>query len=177
MSARRVVAVIQARLGSSRFPRKSVTPFRGRPLIEHVICRVQQMSGVDEVIVTVPTSDADLIRVVTKLNDTQDESLPTTRLVYGPEKDVLWRYWLAGTAYQANGTDVEVFSMDLLSRARHARVSLTDEDREHVTTWMKRTLYPDLGIVRRKVDHLSSLKLSVDTRSDLLALETLDVDI
>jgi len=56
-------------------------------------------------------------------------------------------------------------------------VSLTDEDREHVTTWMKRTLYPDLGIVRRKVDHLSSLKLSVDTRSDLLALETLDVDI
>ena len=217
--SRRVVAVIQARLGSSRFPRKSVTPFRGRPMIEHVIGRVQQMSGVDEIIVTVPTSDADLIRVVTKLNETQDETFPTTQLVYGPEKDVLWRYWLAGTAYQANvviritgdcplwspcageavleafladpqerqywsndttrsgwpdGTDVEVFSMDLLSRARRARASLTDEDREHVTTWMKRTLYPDLGMVRREFDELSALKLSVDTRSDLLALETLD---
>ena len=217
--SRRVVAIIQARLGSRRFPRKSVTRFRGRPMIEHVIGRVQQMKGVDDIVVTVPPSDADLIRVVHKLNDTQDITLKTTRLVYGPENDVLWRYWLAATAYQADvviritgdcplwspragedalqaflddpqerrywsndttqsgwpdGTDVEVFSMDLLSRARHARVSLSDEDREHVTPWMKRTLYPDLGMVRRKVDHLSSLKLSVDTRSDLLALERLD---
>ena len=217
--SRRVVAIIQARLGSRRFPRKSVTRFRGRPMIEHVIGRVQQMKGVDDIVVTVPTSDADLIRVVHKLNDTQDITLKTTRLVYGPENDVLWRYWLAATAYQADvviritgdcplwspragedalqaflddpqerrywsndttqsgwpdGTDVEVFSMDLLSRASHARVSLSDEDREHVTPWMKRTLYPDLGMVRRKVDHLSSLKLSVDTRSDLLALERLD---
>jgi spore coat polysaccharide biosynthesis protein SpsF (cytidylyltransferase family) len=216
---RRVVAIIQARLGSRRFPRKSVTRFRGRPMIEHVIGRVQQMTGVDDIVVTVPTSDTDLIRVVHKLNDTQDATLKTTRVVYGPENDVLWRYWLAATAYQADvviritgdcplwsprageevlqaflddpqgcrywsndttqsgwpdGTDVEVFSMDLLSRARHARVSLSDEDREHVTPWMKRTLYPDLGMVRRKVDHLSSLKLSVDTRSDLLALERLD---
>ena len=218
--SRRVVAVIQARLGSRRFPRKSVARFRGRPMIEHVIERVQQMDGVDCIVATVPTSDADLARVITKLNATQDASLPVTRLVYGPEKNVLWRYWLACTAYQADvviritgdcpvwsprageavlraflddtqerqywsndttqsgwpdGTDVEVFSMGLLTRARHARV--TDDDCEHVTTWMKRTLYPDLGLVRRDVDAVSSLKLSVDTRADLLALERLHVDI
>ena len=67
--------------------------------------------------------------------------------------------------------------MGLLARARNARGSLTNEDREHVTTWMKRTLYPNLGIVRRDVDALSSLKLSVDTRADLLQLEAIDVDI
>jgi hypothetical protein len=42
---------------------------------------------------------------------------------------------------------------------------------------MKRTLYPNLGMVRRDVDMLSSLKLSVDTRADLLQLEAMNVDI
>ena len=67
--------------------------------------------------------------------------------------------------------------MDLLSRARHARKSLTDDDREHVTTWMKRTLYPDLGLVCREHDKISPLKLSVDTRADLLALENMHVEL
>ena len=65
--------------------------------------------------------------------------------------------------------------MKLLTRAKKAR-SLTDEDREHVTTWMKRTLHPDVGIVRRKIDALSSLKISVDTLDDLLALEAINAD-
>ena len=222
---RRVVAVIQARLGSRRFPRKSLALFHARPMIEHVIERVQRMPLVDAVVVTIPTLDKALIDVVkdygSRLVNTDAGNKPV-HVACGPEKDVLPRYWLACTAYQADvviritgdcpvwsprageavlraflndpmqrqfwsndttesgwpdGTDVEVFSMGLLARARNARGSLTNEDREHVTTWMKRTLYPNLGIVRRDVDALSSLKLSVDTRADLLQLEAMDVDI
>lgn len=222
---RRVVAVIQARLGSRRFPRKSVALFRGRPMIEHVIERVQRLPLVDAVVVAIPTLDKELIDVVrsygSKLVNTDAGAKPV-HVACGPEQDVLMRFWLACTAHQADvviritgdcpvwsprageavlqaflddpqgrqfwcndttqsgwpdGTDVEVFSMPLLTRARNARASLTEQDREHVTMWMKRTVYPDLGIVRRKVDDLSRLKLSVDTRADLSNLEALHVNI
>ena len=222
---RRVVAVIQARLGSSRFPRKSLAMFRDRPMIEHVIQRVQQVPRVDEVVVAVPTVDKALAGAVrdygSRLVNTDAGRRPV-RVVCGPEQNVLLRLWMAAVSYRddvvmritgdcpvwspragtevlraflhdpqgrqfwsndttrsgwPDGTDTEVFSMDLLSRARHARKSLTDDDREHVTTWMKRTLYPDLGLVRREQDKVTPLKLSVDTRADLLALENLHVEL
>ena len=222
--SQRIVAVIQARLGSRRFPRKSLALFRGRPIIEHVIERVCRMPLVDEVVVAVPTKDADLIDAVTRYGSrliNTDAGRRPVSVVCGPEKDVLMRYWLACTAHKADvviritgdcpmwssrageevlraflddpeerqfwsndttqsgwpdGTDAEVFSMELLTRAKKSR-SLTVGDCEHVTTWMKRTVYPDVGIVRRKIDALSSLKLSVDTRSDLSELESINVDI
>ena len=220
---RRIVAVIQARLGSRRFPRKSLALFRGRPIIEHVIERVCRMPLVDEVVVAVPTKDDDLVDAVTRYGSrliNTDAGRRPVSVVCGPEKDVLMRYWLACTAHKADvviritgdcpmwssrageevlraflddpeerqfwsndttqsgwpdGTDAEVFSMELLTRAKKSR-SLTVGDCEHVTTWMKRTVYPDVGIVRRKIDALSSLKMSVDTPSDLFALEALNVD-
>lgn len=222
--SQRIVAVIQARLGSRRFPRKSLALFRGRPIIEHVIERVCRMPLVDEVVVAVPTKDADLIDAVTRYGSrliNTDAGRRPVSVVCGPEKDVLMRYWLACTAHKADvviritgdcpmwssrageevlraflddpeerqfwsndttqsgwpdGTDAEVFSMELLTRAKKSR-SLTVGDCEHVTTWMKRTVHPDVGIVRRKIDALSSLKLSVDTRSDLSELESINVDI
>ena len=237
---RRVVAVIQARLGSRRFPRKTLAPFRnGRPMIEHVVRRVNRMRGVDDLVMAVPVGDRDLVRAVGEFSVRDREPLtppgtwirlsthpnpdplkaPLGRIVQGPEQDVLWRYWLAATAYRADvviritgdcplwsprageevlraflnapqqrpfwsndttvsgwpdGTDVEVFSMALLERAKHAS-AMPMSDREHVTSWMRRTLDPqkDIGIVYRRQDDLSRLKLSVDTREDLLRIERL----
>lgn len=45
----RVVAIIQARMGSSRLPGKALMALRGRPLLSHVIERVQATPGVSEV--------------------------------------------------------------------------------------------------------------------------------
>jgi len=219
---RQVVAIIQARLGSSRFPRKSLAMFKHRPMIEHVIQRVQQVPLIDEVVVTIPTLDKALIDVVrdygSRLVNTDVGNRPV-RIACGPEQDVLLRYWLAACEYQADvvvrvtgdcplwsskagntvvkafledkkrrafwsndttlsgwpdGTDVEVFSMDLLRQARNARSTLTNDDREHVTTWMRRQLHGKCGVVYRKEDNISSLKLSVDTIMDLLRIETFD---
>ena len=103
--SQRIVAVIQARLGSSRFPRKSLALFRGRPIIEHVIERVCRMPLVDEVVVAVPTKDAELVDAVTRYGSrliNTDAGRRPVSVVCGPEKDVLMRYWLACTAHKAD---------------------------------------------------------------------------
>ncbi len=56
-----VCVVIQARLGSTRFPNKILADLDGKPLIQHVVERARQIRGVDDVIVAVsdtPTKDA-----------------------------------------------------------------------------------------------------------------------
>src|SRR5215212_7878738 len=49
--ARRVVAVIPARMGSSRFPGKPLAPLLGRPMIEHVVRRASMCDLLDAVYV------------------------------------------------------------------------------------------------------------------------------
>ncbi len=49
--ARRVAAVIPARLGSSRFPGKPLAPLLGRPMIEHVYARAALCEALDAVYV------------------------------------------------------------------------------------------------------------------------------
>ena len=215
----RVVAVIQARLGSSRFPRKSLAMFRQRPMIEHVVERVHRVPRLDAVVVSVPTMDRALIDVVrdyaSRLVNTDAKARPI-HVSCGPERDVLLRYWMAACEHRADvimrvtgdcplwsteagsavldaylddeegrvfwsndttmtgwpdGTDVEVFSMGLLRQARQARGTLTESDREHVTTWMRRREGKRCGVVTRPRDALSDVKLSVDTITDLLRAE------
>jgi 3-deoxy-manno-octulosonate cytidylyltransferase (CMP-KDO synthetase) len=47
----RIVAVIPARMGSSRFPGKPLTPLLGRPLVEHVFRRAAMCERLDAVYV------------------------------------------------------------------------------------------------------------------------------
>ncbi len=47
----RVIGVIPARLGSSRFPGKPLAALRGRPLIEHVYRRTSACTRLDDVII------------------------------------------------------------------------------------------------------------------------------
>ena len=47
----RIVAVIPARMGSSRFPGKPLAPLLGRPMIEHVVLRAAMCDALDGVYV------------------------------------------------------------------------------------------------------------------------------
>jgi spore coat polysaccharide biosynthesis protein SpsF (cytidylyltransferase family) len=49
-----VLAIIQCRLGSTRFPQKAMAELAGRPMITHVVERVRQMRGVAEYVLAVP---------------------------------------------------------------------------------------------------------------------------
>ena len=53
----RQVAVVQARLSSKRFPRKCLADLNGKPVIQHVIDRAWQITGIDEVVLAVPGCD------------------------------------------------------------------------------------------------------------------------
>lgn len=58
----RIVAVIPARMGSSRFPGKPIAPLLGRPMIEHIFCRAKLCDVLDEVYVA--TCDEEIRAVV-----------------------------------------------------------------------------------------------------------------
>ena len=89
-----VVAIIQARMGSSRLPGKSLAEIEGRPMLWHVIQRVKRARLVDRVVVATSTAPADdAIEKMCREND-----VPCHR---GSENDVLDRFYHAARAEKA----------------------------------------------------------------------------
>lgn len=84
----KVAAIVQARLGSSRLPLKSLVNLAGLPIIDWVIRRLARSAEVDHIIVAVPDTPLDSI-LKTHLEEKGIEC------VTGPEDDVLTRFRLA----------------------------------------------------------------------------------
>ena len=94
----RVTAIVQARLGSTRLPRKALARIGGKPLICHVLGRVRQVPSVGRVVLAVPTfSDFEEMRKA----GVSAEVWCDTHL---DERDVLARY--AGCAESVNASTV-----------------------------------------------------------------------
>lgn len=92
----RIVAIIQARMGSTRLPGKVLMPILNKPMLELLLRRVQRVRNLDEIIVA--TSDlerdnpiADLVREVDNV-----------KLWRGSEQDVLQRYYKAARYSRAD---------------------------------------------------------------------------
>lgn len=63
-----IVAIIQARLNSSRLPGKALLDLSGQPMIVHVVERARAIEGVERVLVAVPSADGKAFaRVVTNV--------------------------------------------------------------------------------------------------------------
>lgn len=93
---RRVVAVVQARMGSTRLPGKVLKPIAGRPLLWHVVHRLEKSHWVNAIV------------VATSINPRDDAIVEFCRLngiqvVRGQEFDVLSRF-----ARAAEITDADV---------------------------------------------------------------------
>jgi len=82
----RIVAIVQARMGSTRFPGKVLKPIVGKPMIELLLARLSQSSELDEIVVATSTERLDdrLQAVAESLG------FMCTR---GSEKDVLSRFY------------------------------------------------------------------------------------
>ena len=65
MDAERIIAVIPARMGSSRFPGKPLATLLGKPMIEHVVRRAEMCPQLDAVVVA--TCDQEIRRVAEAL--------------------------------------------------------------------------------------------------------------
>ena len=59
MARGRVIGVIPARLGSTRFPGKVLAQIGGRPLVQHVYERLAEASSVDEVLVATDSAEVE----------------------------------------------------------------------------------------------------------------------
>ena len=175
--------IIQARLTSTRFPKKILADFFGKTVLETVVERCYEAKLVDKIVIAAPH------QLGVCLNE---------ELFIGSEHDVLDRYYQCAkkygftvivritsdcpliepyeidrcinrllerdTHYVTNrpatfdGNDVEVFTFHALQEAWGHAESL--EDREHVTPYMKRDF--SLNPIS-----LEAPKLSLDTAQDL----------
>ncbi|MCK4598754.1 glycosyltransferase family protein [Candidatus Bipolaricaulota bacterium] len=84
----KVVAIIQARMGSARLTGKVLMDIAGKPMLWHVVHRASQSKLVDKVVIVTSTNKSDnLIVTFARTND-----IPCFR---GSEDDVLDRYYQA----------------------------------------------------------------------------------
>ena len=90
-----VVAIIQARMRSSRLPGKTMADVEGKPMLWHVANRVQQVRRVDRVVIATSTAAAD---------DVIAEFCKTFGIAChrGSETDVLDRFYQAARAEHAD---------------------------------------------------------------------------
>jgi len=91
----RTVAVIQARMGSSRLPGKVLMDLTGEPMLVRVVNRARRAETVDEVVVATPTTPAD--DAIVELCAARGWSC-----FRGSEADVLDRYYRAAVEHRAD---------------------------------------------------------------------------
>jgi spore coat polysaccharide biosynthesis protein SpsF len=92
----RVVAIVQARMGSHRLPGKVLKPIAGRAMIARVLERVLAADRVDAVVVATTTLPED-DRLVASLG-----SLPNCAVYRGDADDVLARYFGCASEFDAD---------------------------------------------------------------------------
>ncbi|MEI2428174.1 glycosyltransferase family protein [Priestia megaterium] len=91
----KVVAIIQARMGSTRLPGKIMKEVLGKTLLEYQIERIKRSKLIDKIVVATTTKESDdnIVSLCNKL------SIAYFR---GSEEDVLARYYHAATEHKAD---------------------------------------------------------------------------
>jgi glutamate-1-semialdehyde 2,1-aminomutase len=91
----KIVAVVQARMGSTRLPNKVMKLLAGKPMIEILLARLSKSQEIDQIVLATSTDERNqpLIEYVSKLG---------YEVVVGSENDVLGRYLLAAKEVDAD---------------------------------------------------------------------------
>jgi spore coat polysaccharide biosynthesis protein SpsF len=91
----RIVLIIQARMGSTRLPGKSMMDLAGAPLVGRILERVKRCRALDEIVLAIPDTAAD--RPLERLGHDYGVTV-----FAGSENDVLDRYYRAAVAARAD---------------------------------------------------------------------------
>ncbi len=95
MTTKRVVGIVQARMGSTRLPGKSLMRLGGTTVLELVLLRMRRAKTLTEVVLaTTELAEDDRLGAVAEAVG--------LRVFRGPEDDVLRRYALAAAAFNAD---------------------------------------------------------------------------
>ena len=95
MKRKKIIAIVQARLGSSRLPRKVLRPVLGTPLIIILIERLKKVRSLDQIVVAIPEGrqDDELHRALDKAG---------IKVFRGHGTDVLHRYSQCAQQFDAD---------------------------------------------------------------------------
>jgi len=91
----RVIAIVQARMGSTRLPGKVLRPIAGKPLLWHVVHRLRRCRTLDGIVIATSTNPRDAA-IESFCHDNGVE------VVRGPEDNVLARFALAAEKTEAD---------------------------------------------------------------------------
>ncbi len=157
----KTVAVIQARLGSTRLPYKMMLSLHGKPIIEWVVKRVRRSKLIDDIVVAIP---------VTEENDILENYLRGlgVKVFRGSENNVLNRFYEA--VKEENATHIVrvcadnplIDGVEIDHLIRFYRKNHCDYAYNHIP---KENLYPDgLGAEIVSFDLLKHLNEVVQTQ-------------
>jgi spore coat polysaccharide biosynthesis protein SpsF len=88
MTKPRVVLIIQARMGSTRLPGKSIMDLAGAPLVGRILERVKRCTRLDDIVLAIPDTDKDA--VLKPLGERYG-----IKVFSGSESDLVERYYQA----------------------------------------------------------------------------------
>jgi spore coat polysaccharide biosynthesis protein SpsF len=91
----RVVLVIQARMGSTRLPGKSMMPLAGRPLVARILERVTRCRRLDDIVLAIPDTPHDAVLG-------QLARAAGVKVYAGSESDLVERYYQAALGSKAD---------------------------------------------------------------------------
>lgn len=95
MRCGRIVLIMQARMGSTRLPGKSLMPLAGHPLLERIIQRVKRCRKVDAIVLaTTEKKEDDALCAIAEMNGIE--------VFRGSENDLLDRYYRAALRFNAD---------------------------------------------------------------------------
>jgi spore coat polysaccharide biosynthesis protein SpsF len=90
----KVVAIVQARLSSTRLPRKVLRPLLSKPVLSHVVDRIRKVKRIDQVVIATTVNDDDQELV----DWCKENNIDVFR---GDLEDVLSRFYHCATQYEA----------------------------------------------------------------------------
>lgn len=193
----RTAIVLQARMGSTRLPGKSLAFIEGKTIVEHCVERLRSRSGLMVILATTTLPEDDAL-----VDEASRLSVPVVR---GSADDVLARYARAASMFDlttivratadnpAVDMDAPRRTVELLTRtgvdfvverglpygsaveavaceALHRANALASDldDREHVTTFLKRDpRFRSLDLVAPSAVRRPDRRFTVDTPDDL----------
>ncbi|ABW20044.1 cytidylyltransferase domain-containing protein [Alkaliphilus oremlandii] len=133
----KIVAIIQARMGSTRLPGKIMMDLCGKTVLEHVIIRVKQSKLIDEIVIatTVKQDDDIIVKEAERLG---------VKHFRGSEEDVLSRYYYAARENDADivvriTSDCPVIDADIIDKMMINFKKLYKSEIDYMSNTLERT--------------------------------------
>jgi spore coat polysaccharide biosynthesis protein SpsF len=130
----KTIAIIQARMGSTRLPGKVLAELCGMPMLLVLLHRVRMTPGIDEVVIATTTSANDDVLVSWLI----DNGVIFFR---GSEEDVLNRYWECAKKHSAD-VIVRITADDPLKDSRVIARGLAEFNKSKTIDYVSNTIQP-----------------------------------